>query len=62
MEGQFIKLGNTSFNKATLEGTTKEDFMKKYSGKIKGIDINEAWGKLKTFARVKTVKKKKSQS
>ena len=47
MEGQFIKLGNTSFNKATLEGTTKEDFMKKYSGKIKGIDINEAWGNSK---------------
>lgn len=43
-----IKLGNTTLNKAALEGMTETQFKKAYRGKI-NVDIDKAWKSIRKF-------------
>jgi hypothetical protein len=41
-----MKIGNTSFTPAAFVGVSREEFIKRYRGKLDGADINEAFDKI----------------
>jgi len=68
MKAEFIRLGNTVFNKTVIKSLSYSKFKEAYIGKLKGIDIREAFiacgGKIvepKVKEEIKEEKKEKKK-
>jgi hypothetical protein len=50
LEDKQLKIGNTSFNKESLQGLTETQFKKRYKGII-NIDLDVAWKKIRGYTK-----------
>lgn len=52
LNNKILKIGNTSFNKDSFEGMSKDEFKKMYSGKL-NVDIDVVWKQVRPFTKKK---------
>lgn len=56
-----IQIGNTGFNTEAFGDMSKSEFKKLYAGKLKGVNMDEAWEQISKY-KPKRKKERRSES